>query len=393
MHLKKWNLLSAIVAAAITVGPITVSAQMLTVLHSFNGSDGQLAESALVQGNDGNFYGTTALGGDNHKGTVFKIDSMGNLTTLHSFSGFPSDGATPIAGLIQGSDGNFYGTTALGGMFYQGTMFRITPAGTVTILHSFSGLLGDGSVPMSGLVQASDGSFFGTTALGGTHSMGTVFRTALGIVVTLHSFSGSPGEGANPTARLVRGTDGNYYGTTVRGGAQNLGTAFKVSALGSFTMLHSFSGSPGEGANPVAGLVQGSDGNFYGTTGLGGAHYLGTIFNMTPAGSLTTLHSFSGSGGEGADPLGGLVQASDGNFYGTTALGGAHYLGTIFNMTPPGSLTTLHSFSGSGGEGAAPVSAVVQGSDGNFYGATALGGAHYWGTVFKFSTGAPAPAL
>jgi len=391
--LKKWNLLSAIVAAAITVGPITVSAQMLTVLHSFNGSDGQLAESALVQGNDGNFYGTTALGGDNHKGTVFKIDSMGNLTTLHSFSGFPSDGATPIAGLIQGSDGNFYGTTALGGMFYQGTMFRITPAGTVTILHSFSGLLGDGSVPMSGLVQASDGSFFGTTALGGTHSMGTVFRTALGIVVTLHSFSGSSGEGANPTAKLVRGTDGNYYGTTVRGGAQNLGTAFKVSGLGSFTMLHPFSGSPGEGANPTAGLVQGSDGNFYGTTGLGGAHYLGTIFNMTPGGSLTTLHSFSGSGGEGANPLGGLVEGTDGNFYGTTALGGAHFVGTLLKITPAGSLTTLHSFSGSDGEGAAPVSAVVQGSDGNFYGTTALGGAHYWGTVFKFSTGAPAPAL
>jgi uncharacterized repeat protein (TIGR03803 family) len=392
MHLKKWNVLPAIVAAVITVGPISVSAQALTVLHSFNGSDGQLAESALVQGTDGNFYGTTALGGDNHKGTVFKIDATGNLTTLHSFSGFPNDGATPIAGLVQGSDGNFYGTTALGGMFYQGTLFRITPAGAVTIVHSFSGLLGDGSVPMGGLVQTTDGSLFGTTALGGTHSMGAVFRTALGIVVTLHSFSGSPVEGANPTAKLVRGSDGNFYGTTVRGGAQNRGTAFKISALGSFTMLHSFNGAPSEGANPVAGLVQGSDGNFYGTTGLGGGHYLGTAFNMTPAGGLTTLHSFTGSSGEGASPLAGLVQASDGNFYGTTALGGAHFLGTLFKITPAGNLTTLHSLSGSPGEGASPVSALLQGNDGNFYGTTALGGAHYWGTVFKFSLSAPAPA-
>ena len=390
MDLKKWNV--AIVAAVIA-GPITLSAQVLTVLHSFNGNDGQLAESALVQGSDGNFYGTTALGGDNDKGTVFKIDSTGNLTTLHSFSGFPSDGAIPIAGLVQGSDGNFYGTTALGGMFYQGTLFRITPAGAVTILHSFSGLLGDGSVPMSGLAQGVGGSLFGTTALGGTHSKGTVFGFALGVVVTLHSFSGAPGEGANPTAKLVHGSDGNFYGTTVRGGAQNLGTAFKIGALGGFTMLHSFSGSLGEGANPLAGLVQGSDGNFYGTTALGGGHYLGTVFNMTPAGSVTTLHSFSGAAGEGADPLAGLVQASDGNLYGTTALGGTHHVGTLFKITPAGSLTTLYSLSGSPAEGAGPFSALVQGSDGNFYGTTALGGAHQRGAVFKFSTSALAAGL
>ncbi len=164
---------------------------------------------------------------------------------------------------------------------------------------------------MGGVVQAADGSLYGTTALGGAHSLGTVFRTALGIVVTMHSFSGSPGEGANPTAKLVRGSDGNFYGTTVRGGAQNLGTAFKISALGSFTMLHSFSGSPGDGASPLAGLVRGSDGNFYGTTALGGEHYLGTAFKINSTGTLTTLHSFSASSGEGADPLAGLVQGSE----------------------------------------------------------------------------------
>jgi len=222
--------------------------------------------------------------------------------------------------------------------------------------------------------------------------VGTVFRTAFGIVVTLHSFSGAPGEGAVPTAKLVRGSDGNFYGTTLRGGAHNLGTAFKISAVGSFTMLHSFSGSSGEGASPVAGLVQGSDGDFYGTTVVGGEHYLGTAFKITSAGNLTTLHSFSGTSGEGADPFAGLVQGSDGDFYGTTALGGAQHVGTLFKITSAGGLTTLHSFSGFPGEGASPFSALVQASGGNFYGTTALGGAHHWGTVFKFSLSARASA-
>src|SRR5947208_2619165 len=156
MDLKKWNLLPAIAAAAIILGPVTVNAQVLSVLHSFNGSDGQFAESALVQGSDGNFYGTTALGGANNKGTVFKIDSTGNLTTLHSFSGFPNDGGNPIAGLIQGSDGNFYGTTALGGEHSLGTVFRITPAGSFTTLHSFEGPFGEGADSFGGLGQGRD---------------------------------------------------------------------------------------------------------------------------------------------------------------------------------------------------------------------------------------------
>src|SRR5207247_2312456 len=175
--------------------------------------------------------------------------------------GFPNDGANPIAGLIQGSDGNFYGTTTLGGLFYQGTLFRITPAGAVTILHSFSGLLGDGSVPMGGVVQAADG---------------------------------------------------NLYGTTARGGAHCLGTPFTIGPAGNVTMLHSFSGSAGEGADPLAGLVQASDGNFYGTTALGGAHHVGTLFKITPAGSLTTLYSLSGSPAEGASPFAAVVQGSRG---------------------------------------------------------------------------------
>ena len=384
MHLRNRNLL-AIVAAIITIGCITVSAQTVTTLHSFNGGDGRSPEATLVQGSDGNFYGTTALGGAHFKGTVFKIDSAGSLTTLHSFSGFPGDGAAPVAGLVQGTDGNFYGTTASGGAFFQGTVFRMTSSGAITVLHSFNSFLGEGAVPIAGLVQGSDGNFYGTTALGGAHFKGTVFKIdATGTFTTLHSFSGSPSEGANPVAGLLQGSDSNFYGTTASGGAHFQGTVFRITPSGALTVLHSFSGHPGEGAVPFAALVQGSDGNFYGTTALGGAHSKGTVFKIDSAGSLTMLHSFSGSPGEGANPVGGLVQGSDGNFYSATALGGTHSRGTVFNIDATGSLTTLHSFSGSPDEGALPFAGLAQGTDGNLYGTTALGGAHGAGTVFKF---------
>jgi uncharacterized repeat protein (TIGR03803 family) len=380
--LRKRNL--AIVAAIITIGCITVSAQTLTTLHSFNGGDGRSPEGALVQGSDGNFYGTTPLGGPHSKGTAFKIDATGSLTTLHSFSGSPGDGAVPVAGLVQGSDGNFYGTTTSGGTVLQGTVFRMTPSGAITVLHSFNSFFGEGAVPFAGLVQGSDGNFYGTTAFGGAHFKGTVFKIdATGNLTTLHSFSGSPSEGATPVAALVQGSDGNFYGTTASGGQHFQGTVFRITQGGALTVLHSFSGFPGEGAVPFAGLVQGSDGNFYGTTALGGAHSKGTVFNIDATGSLTTLHSFSGSPSEGANPVAGLIRSSDGNFYGTTALGGTHSMGTVFNIDATGSLTTLHSFSGFPGEGALPFAALVQGSDGNFYGTTALGGAHGAGTVFK----------
>jgi uncharacterized repeat protein (TIGR03803 family) len=324
--------LSAI-AAMITIGCINVSAQTLTTLHSFNGADGLSPDAALVRGSDGNFYGTTALGGANSKGTAFKIDAAGTLTTLHSFSGFPTDGAVPTAGLVQDNLGIFHGTTASGGLFYQGTVFGMTSSGLTLVLHSFNSFLGEGAVPTAGLVQGTDGNFYGTTASGGEHFHGTVFRiTPAGALTVLHSFSGYPGEGAVPFAGLVQGSDGNFYGTTAVGGVHFKGTVFNIDAAGSLTTLHSFSGSPAEGANPVAGLVQGSDGNFYGTTALGGTHLRGTVFNIDATGSLTTLDSFSGSPSEGALPFAGLVQGSDGNFYGTTVLGGAHGAGTVFTF-------------------------------------------------------------
>ena len=386
MHMRKRNL-PAIVAAIITSGCITVSAQTVTTLHSFNGGDGQSPEAALAQGSDGNFYGTTAVGGAHSEGMAFKINAAGTLTTLHSFSGFPTDGALPVAGLLPTNLGIFFGTTASGGMFFQGTVFGMTPSGVTVMLHSFSGAPSEGAVPTAGLVRGGDGNFYGTTISGGAHYLGTVFKIdGTGNLTTLHSFSGSPSEGAGPFAGLVQASDGNFYGTTVSGGAHYQGTLFRITPAGALTVLHSFSGAPSEGAVPTAGLVRGGDGNFYGTTISGGAHYLGTVFKIDGTGNLTTLHSFSGSPSEGAGPFAGLVQASDGNFYGTTVSGGAHYQGTLFRITPAGALTVLHSFSGAPSEGAVPFAGLVQGTDGNFYGTTALGGANSEGTVFKLSS-------
>jgi uncharacterized repeat protein (TIGR03803 family) len=269
----------------------------------------------------------------------------------------------------------------------------MTPAGGLTLRHSFNGFMGEGAIPTAGLVQGSDGNFYGTTVSGGAHYRGTVFKiTSSGTLTTLHSFGDSSGDGAGPAAGLVQGTDGNFYGTTASGGTSYQGTVFRITPAGVVTVLHSFSASTTEGAAPVARVAQGSDGKFYGTTAIGGMHYQGTVFNVDSTGNLTTMHSFSGSPNEGAGPLAGLALGSDGNFYGTTAAGGAHYQGTIFKITSTGNLTTLHSFSGSPTEGTGPVAGLVQGSDSNFYGATVAGGVHNRGTLFSLSL-TTAPAL
>ena len=351
---------------------LPADAQQYTVLHAFAESDGQDPLAGLVQGSDGNFYGTTDAGGTGGNGTVFKITPAGALTTLHSFSG--SDGRNPPATLVQGTDGNFYGTTNQGGAMGAGTVFKITPAGALTTLYPFAG--SDGSHPYAGLVQGTDGNFYGTTNQGGTGDYGTVFKiTPAGTLTTLYSFPGS--DGGYPQDTLVQGSDGNFYGTAKQGGTGNYGTVFKITPSGTLTTLHSFAGSDGQ--NPLAGLVQGSDGNFYGTTNQGGTGDYGTVFKITPAGTLTTLYSFSGSDGEW--PSAALVQGTDGNFYGTTGQGGASGDGTVFKITLGGTLTTLYSFAGNDGKD--PYAALVQGSDGNFYGTTAYGGPLGGGVVFR----------
>ena len=414
----------------------------LTRLHSFTGGNGGGNPWAgLVQGSDGSFYGTTISGGTSNYGTVFKINASGALTTLHSFAGHP-EGGFPYGGLVQGTDGNLYGTVEASGTNGAGGVFQITTNGALTNLYSFPVGPNDGANPQAGLVQGSDGDFYGTTYYGGSNNVGNVFKiSANGAVTSLYSFTHGD-DGAYPSAALMQGNDGNFYGTTYGSpsGAKLDGTAFKITPNGALTTLHSFTGGA-DGANPVAALVQGSDGNIYGAAYYGGGYGLayggdGTLFKISTNGALTTLHSFTGgadgllpsgllqgsdgnlygtTGGQGPDNssgLGtvfkfsasgalttlysftgynvaaapnGLVQGRDGNFYGTTSGGGTNDNGTVFQITTNGALTLLYVFTG-GNDGAEPQASLVQGVDGNFYGTTYLGGANYNGTVFKVST-------
>jgi uncharacterized repeat protein (TIGR03803 family) len=356
-------------------------------LVSFNGTNGANPQYApLVQGLDGNFYGTTSAGGAGTvaDGTVFKITSAGTLTTIYSFCSQTNcaDGSTPFAGLVLGTDGNFYGTTEGGGSNGDGTVFKVTPTGTLTTLHSFDST--DGALPRAGLVQGTDGNFYGTTEAGGADNDGTVFKvTPTGKFITLHSFDST--DGANPFAGLVQGTDGNFYGTTDKGGANGDGTVFRITTSGTLTTLHSFDFT--DGANPFAGLVQGSDGNLYGTASQGGTDGLGTVFKITISGKLTTLHSFADT--DGLFPTAGLVQATDGNFYATASSGGANSGGTIFEITTAGTLTTLYNFCSqiSCTDGDIPEGGLLQATNGTLYGTTEGGGVNNDGTVFSISAG------
>jgi uncharacterized repeat protein (TIGR03803 family) len=370
---------------AAEVGSVSIACVAnTTVLYSFaQGSDGQRPNASLIQGSDGTFYGTTDLGGANGAGTVFSITSAGTETVLYSFAGGSRDGASPAAGLTQGSDGNFYGTTNAGGAGGFGTVFKITPSGTETVLHSFTAN-SDGAEPEASLIQGSDGTFYGTTDIGGTSGDGTVFSiTSAGTETVLHPFAGSSSDGSRPTAGLIQGSDGNFYGTTDAGGVNADGTVFRITPSGTETVLYSFAGGSSDGSHPEGGLIQGSDGNFYGTTDAGGANGDGTVFKITPSGTETLLYSFAGGNSDGSNPTAGLIQGSDGNLYGTTFLGGANGHGTVFKITLSGTETVLHSFAGGFSDGESPEAGLTQGSDGNLYGTTLDGGLSGVGTVFK----------
>jgi uncharacterized repeat protein (TIGR03803 family) len=375
-------------------------AGVLTILLEFTGTEGpnlgSSPEAALVQGSDGNFYGTTPYGGADNQGTIFRMTPEGVLTTLFEF-GRNDNGSQPYAALVQGKDGDFYGTTYLGGIGY-GTAFKITSVGELTTLVQFTGVggLNIGSAGNAALVLGSDGNFYGTTPVGGADDDGTVFMmTPEGVLTTLVEFSGTGDAdvGASPQGALVLSSSGDFYGTTIRGGfdGNDVGTLFKVTPEGTLTTLVDFAarGGGGVGGSPAAALVLGNDGNFYGTTEFDGATDSGTIFKITPAGVATRLVEFTGLVGPnlGRSPQAALVQGSDGNFYGTTEFGGADDGGTVFKITPEGVLTTLVEFGNSENEdyGYSPTAALVQGSDGNFYGTTAEGGASNHGTVFSMT--------
>ncbi len=387
---KMIRLVTAVTLLILAGWVSNTDAQTVTNLHSFGSSpsDGKNPYAGLVTGSDGNFYGTATGGGTNNSGTIFRISPGGSYTNFYIFAGFPSDGSTPYARLARGNDGNFYGTTYQGGTNNDGTVFRIGPDGSYTNLYFFGSFHFDGANSSGGLVLGGDGNFYGTTSLGGTNNDGTVFRiSANGNYTSLHSFAGPPTEGDEPIAGLVQGNDGNFYGTTYFGGTNNEGTAFRISPAGSYTNLHFFAGHPGDGANPYGGLVQGSDGSFYGTTVSGGTHSLGTVFKIDASGNYTVLYNFGGTLTDGDNPSSAVVQGSDGNFYGMTDSGGTNIngYGSVFRISPSGSYTNIYSFNGPPSDGAGPFAALVQGGDGNFYGTIRGGGINSDGTVIKLT--------
>ena len=356
---------------------LAAEGQTFKTLVHFTGVNGSDPVSAVLQGTDGNFYGTTFSGGAYNYGTVFKLTPEGELTTLHSFN--VTDGANPQAGVVQGADGNFYGTTSdLGAstgccsVLNNGTVFKITPEGVLTTLHTF--MWTDGANPMASLVQGTDGNFYGTTPNGGLFDYGdgggTVFKiTPQGVFTRLYRFNT---RSYSPQSSLIQAIDGNFYGTTPGG------TVYKITPAGAFTQLYEFPINLGVGL--MGPLIQTANGAFYGTT-----IDNSKVFEITPTGSLTTLFSFNTV--DGSDPYAGLVQGTDGNFYGTTFAGGTNNLGTAFGITPTGTLTTLETFLGT--NGSQPAAPLIQATNGKFYGTTSSGGggANGGGTVFSITTG------
>ncbi len=364
---------------------IAAPAQTLTTLANFTGSNGGNPQASLIQGTDGNLWGTAEVGGATYDpgvnwgyGEVFNISPSGTLSVVYSFCSQPgcTDGSNPYDPLVQASDGNFYGTTYSGGANNGGTVFKLTPAGELTTIYSFP----YGANVTAGLIQASNGYLYGAT-------ISSIFKISTkGKFKTVYDF----GSGTLPNT-LIQVSSGDFYGTTYAGGAHGLGSVFKMTAAGKLTTLYSFCSGCAVGQYPDASLVQGSDGNFYGSTYDAGGYGYGTIFEITPKGKFTTLLSFDNNG---ANPTAALIQGTDGNFYGTASNGDGLndpcVAGCAFEMTPSGSLTDLFSFDNPA-YGDHPIGGLIQDTNGNFYGTTDIGGpggnGADSGTVFELVTG------
>ena len=394
-------------------------AQTVTTLVTFSSSTGNYA-NPLTQGLNGNFYGTAEQYGKNMGGTAYEMTPGGKLTDVHSFCSEPNcaDGGSPRAALLLAGDGNIYGTANGGGVNGQGgIVFKVGAGGQLTTLYTFCALpnCADGDGPTT-LVQGRDGNLYGITGAGGTGHQcdyvspgcGTFFKmTKAGVLTTLHSFCTQKGcpDGALPSS-LVLGTDGTFYGTATQGGSsatcfEGCGVLFRIKPDGKLMLVYSFTAAVGSFPN---GVIEGTDGNFYGTTRVSGAYGNGTIFQFTSDGELNVLYPFCSdtSCADGAVPWSGLVQGSDGNFYGTTNDGGTGEncpglggtpCGAMFKVTPTGDYTVLYSFCSERGcaDGGVPLANLTQGTDGAFYGTTSEGASSSCfdgcGTVFKLSAG------
>jgi len=396
----------------VTVGGPAVPV-VVTGVHQFKGAPTDGSNwSTLMQARDGNFYGTSVTGGAINPrcvsnlegcGTIYKMTPGGAVTLLHNFGQNGSSPIYPYSRLLQTSDGNFWGTTT-GQENGNGaaSLYKMTPDGSVTFLTELGG-------PSFGaLIQGTDGNIYGTTVANGAGTCswrstqclpsagsGAIFRvnSSGGALTYPHVFNGT--DGSKPYAGLVQATDGNFYGSTQTGGAHNAGTIFKMTPGGALTTLHTFTGGA-DGANPYASLMQASDGNLFGTTQFGGGPAdAGTVFKITTAGAHSVLHAFTGvvtpngappptTAGDGVQPGAGLFEASDGKLYGVAGGGGGYGGGTAFSVTKDGAYTQLYSFDGSNA-GGSPTATLFQATDGNLYGTTQYGGTYNRGVIFKMT--------
>ena len=362
-----------------------VHAQTYTVLYNLGSNPGDPvnppAISVFAQGRDGNLYSTTQRGGANDEGAIFQLTPSGTMRVLHSFD--QATGRLPLAGLTLGSDGNLYGTTISGGVFNNGVVFKISTTGNYTVMHDMDANNGDGFDSEAPPVQGRDGNYYGTVKQTGI-GFGAIYKmTPSGSFTTIHTFSSNL-DGSGPTA-LVLGTDGNFYGTAHFGGANDKGTFFKVTPQGTFTVLHSFTGT--DGTEPYGPIIQASDGNFYGTTFTGGQYNGGVVYKVTSAGVLTDLYQFGSAIEFGLFPVAGLVQATNGKLYGSTEAWGTAF-GTLYQITPTGVLTVVFDFDLT--NGAVPEVSMIQHTNGALFGDTGGGGSVNGGVLYKFSVGAKA---
>jgi uncharacterized repeat protein (TIGR03803 family) len=345
-------------------------------VYTFDYAHGSCPRGVLAQLPDGFFYGTTLNGGSGEvpNGLIFKLNAHGEFTVLRELT--DPDGVSPTSGVTVGSDGYLYGAAQSGGTSGAGTIFRVKPTGEFTVLHAFNFSGGAGYSPMAAPVQASDGNFYGATAFGGSGGGGIYRMTPTGQFTVLHTFQGAPKDGFSAyEVRLMQASDGKLYGTTIYGGKNNSGVIYRLSLDGTFELIHSFTETEGF---PVEGALVEADGYLYGAN-FGGAFGRGTAYRISLDGKFKLLHTFDSS--EGASPNSGLVRGADGNFYGTTWDGGTDGKGTVFRMTPKGAVTVLRN---AGDFGAyRPSAGLALTPDGDFFGISCGDGSFSYGNVFR----------
>jgi uncharacterized repeat protein (TIGR03803 family) len=357
-------------------------AQTYSVLYNFTGiPDGQNPYAGLIKDSSGNLYGTTLVGGTaGGYGTVFKIDSAGTESLLHSFD--RTDGYLLFATVLRDKSGNLYGTSEQGGTSGEGVVFKLSKSGKLTVLHNFAGGASDGCLPLGGVTMDAKGNLYGTTSLCGG-GYGEVWKlNKKGKLTVLHGFKSGSTDGAVPeVGNLLIDKKGNLYGVTVEGGPADSGVVYELSPTGKFTLLYAFAGGANDGCFPSGTLTMDARGALYGTTQECGSSGKGIVWKVS-GGKEAVLYNFTG-GSDGSNPYAGVILDGNSNLYGTASAGGASGDGVVFEVSPGGNLSVLHTFAGS--DGASPYCSLLHDAQGNLYGTANAGGSDGDGVVWKIT--------